>query len=107
VTLPLRAPSIQGAIRPRSMIQMRFFLAPGIETAEEFDVMPDPRSGEVRASLRATLAIKVTDPALQGGPPWVGFGGRYYVVEDGPWDRLSSMMLNVLCFSRRSEKSKT
>lgn len=56
-------------------------------------------AGAVTLLLRALSmqgAIKVTDHAPQGGPPWVGYGGRYYVVNDTPLDRLSFMMFNVL-----------
>jgi len=88
--------ALQGAIKLRSMYQILSFLARGVRTAREFNVGPDPRTGKVEAGPIAALAINVTDSEPQDGVPSVGYGGRYYVVNDTDWDRISFTMLNVL-----------
>lgn len=87
---------IRGAIKLRSMLQMLVFLAQGIRQVPEFDVAPDLRTGTVQPGPRSTLAINVTHEAPRRGPPTVNFGGRYFAVNDTPWDRASFQMLNVL-----------
>jgi hypothetical protein len=87
---------VQGAIKTRSMLQILAFLAKGIRTAPEFDVAPDPRTGEVAKSPAATMKVNVTDAAPDASVPSVAFRGRYYSVNDTGWDRTSFFLLNVL-----------
>jgi len=88
--------SIRGAIKLRSMLQILAFLAEGIHQDPEFNVAADPRTGNVRPGPPATLAINVTADKPREGPPTIYFDGRYYSVDDTPWDRASFQMLNVL-----------
>jgi hypothetical protein len=88
--------SVQGAIKLRSMLQILDFLAKGIRTAEEFDVAPDPRTGEVARRPRATLKINVTDSKPANVPLWIYYDGRYYSVNDTYWDRTSFSTLSIL-----------
>lgn len=87
---------IRGAIKMRSMLQILRFLAHGIHVAPEFDVAPDPRTGEVAANPAATLKINVTDSAPDSSVPFIYFRGRYYSVNDSDWDRTSFFLLNIL-----------
>ena len=87
---------ITGAIKLRSMLQILTFLARGIRDAAEFDVAPDPRSGEVRPGPSATMAIAVTTEEPPSGPPSIRYRDQYYTLVDTPWDRTTFQMLNVL-----------
>ncbi len=87
---------IQGAIKLRSMLQIMAFLAQGIRQVPEFEVSPDPRTGQVQPGPRSTLAINVTNDEPNAGPPSVRYGGKYFAVNDALWDRASFLMLNVL-----------
>jgi hypothetical protein len=48
---------IQAAIKLRSMFQILNFIATGMRTAPEFDVSPDPRTGEMDVGPAATLNV--------------------------------------------------
>ncbi len=85
-----------GSIKLRSMLQILDFLAKGIRTAQEFDVVPDSRTGEVARNPRATLKINVTESRPPDGLPWISYNGRYYSVNDTMWDRMSFSLLNIL-----------
>jgi hypothetical protein len=87
---------ITGAIKLRSLLQILFFVARGIDEAPEFDVSPDPRSGKVERSPRTTLAINVTAEEPSAGPPSMRYGDRYYAVNETRWDRASFQMLSIL-----------
>jgi hypothetical protein len=87
---------IQGAIKLRSMLQMLDFVARGIRTAEEYDVRPDHRTGEVREIPQATLKINITDRPPDRILPTVYYGGQYYSVNGTVWDRRSFVILNIL-----------
>ncbi len=87
---------VQGAIKLRSMLQILDFLAKGIRGVKEFDVAPDPRTGAVARTPRATLKINVTDSKPANVPPWIYYDGRYYSVNDTYWDRRSFSTLNIL-----------
>ena len=87
---------IRGAIKLRSMYQILIFLAKGIRTSKEFDVAPDPRTGEVARSPGETLKINVTDRQPENVPEWVYYDGRYYSVNDSHWDRSSFAILGIL-----------
>jgi hypothetical protein len=87
---------IQGAIKTRSMLQVLGFLANAIRAAEEFDVAPDPRTGDVARGPAATLKINVTDQAPGASVPSIHYGGQYFAVNDTLWDRSSFIMLNIL-----------
>lgn len=87
---------IRGAIKLRSMRQILTFIADGIRAAPEFDVAPDPRTGPVAVSPRATLAVRVTDESPDPRLPSVAFRGRHYVIGDTGWDRASFTILNTL-----------
>jgi hypothetical protein len=43
-----------------------------------------------------TVKINVTGSEPDAGIPSVSFRGRYYWVNDSPWDRTSFFLLNVL-----------
>jgi hypothetical protein len=88
--------SIQGAIKLRSMGQMLAFLARGIDTVKEYEVAPDPRTGNMVASPTETLKINITDSTPGGNVPAVFYGGRYYSINNTDWDRTSFTMLNIL-----------
>jgi hypothetical protein len=87
---------IQGAIKLRSMLQMLDFVARGVRTAEEYDVRPDHRTGEVTEIPQATLKINITDSQLDRILPTVYYEGEYYSVNETAWDRSSFVILNVL-----------
>jgi hypothetical protein len=88
--------AIRGAIKLRSMYQILRFLARGIRSVEEFDVAPDPRTGEVSFNPTNTLKINVTDSLPNDRLPSVYYDGRYYSVDGTPWDRTAFTQLNVL-----------
>ena len=88
--------SIQGAIKLRSLFQILSFLARGIRQAPEFDVAPDPRTGPVTSSPGSTLQIEILEKKPAGQVPSVWFDGRYYTIENTPWNRTSFVILNVL-----------
>lgn len=87
---------IQGAIKLRSMLQILTFVAGGIRVDHEFDVAPDPRSGDVAMNPAATLKINLADSEPDARVPSIYFRGRYYSVNDTVWDRSSFFLLNVL-----------
>jgi len=87
---------IRGGIKLRSMLQILMFIAAGIHVAPEFDVAPDPRSGEMTVNPATTLKINVTDSEPDASVPSVYFRGRHYSVDDTDWDRGSFVLLNVL-----------
>lgn len=88
--------AIRGGIKLRSMLQMLIFLAQGIRQVPEFDVSLDPRTGKVEPGPRSTMAINVTANEPRNGPPSINYDGRYFAVNDTPWDRATFQMLNVL-----------
>ena len=87
---------LKGAIKLRSLWQMLTFLAQGIRAWPEFEVTPDSRTGSVQVSPRSTLFVKVTDTEPGNGSPSIYYDGRYYMINDTRWDRVSFQMLNVL-----------
>jgi hypothetical protein len=87
---------IQGAIKLRSMFQILSFIARGIRTAKEFEVTPDPRTGNFGASSPETLSIDVSDSAPERRTPTVFHDGTYYFVHDSTWDRNAFSVLSVL-----------
>jgi hypothetical protein len=86
----------QGAIKLRSMMQILVFLARTINLDEGVDVAPDPGLGAVAPSPPAILKINVTDAAPDDDVPSIPYRGRYYSVNDTPWDRTSFVILNIL-----------
>jgi hypothetical protein len=87
---------VRGAIKLRSMFQILVFLAKGIRIAEEFDVVPDSRTGETTRGPARTLQINVTDRQPENVPEWIYYDGRYYSVNDTYWDRSSFSLLGIL-----------
>ena len=88
---------VQGVIWLRSMLQMLNFVASGIGATPEFDVAPDPRTrGPVPANPAATLKINVADDAPAGTVAFAESGGRFYSVDDTPWDRAAFATLGDL-----------
>jgi hypothetical protein len=75
-----------GAIKLRSLSEITEFLAEGIDRGAEFDVNPDPRSGEVPPNPRSTLTILI-DRSTNPDAVQVSYGGHTYAVGDTPWDR--------------------
>ena len=87
---------IQGAIKLRSMFQILSFIAKGVHTALEFDVSPDPRTGETAAAPAATLKINITDRPPDKNVPTIYYEGRYYSLNDTVWDRTTFRLLSIL-----------
>jgi hypothetical protein len=87
---------IQGAIKLRSMFQILSFIAKGVLTAPEFDVSPDPRTGETAAAPAATLKINITDRPPDRNVPTIYYEGRYYTLNDTVWDRTTFRLLSIL-----------
>jgi hypothetical protein len=87
---------IRGAIKLRSMFQIINFLANGIHAAAEFDVPPDPGTGNIALNPVSTLKIDITDSAPDDARPSVYYDGQYYSVADTYWDRISFMILSIL-----------
>jgi len=87
---------IQGAIKLRSMFQILHFIATGIRTAPEFDVSPDPRTGEMDVGPAETLKINITDSPPDQRLPAIYHEGYYYSVNDTVWDRTTFLLLSVL-----------
>jgi hypothetical protein len=85
----------QGAIKLRSMMQILVFLARTINAGAGIEVAPDPRLGGAPSSP-AILKINVTDTAPDDHVPSIPYRGRYYSVNDTPWDRTSFVLLNLL-----------
>lgn len=87
---------VRGAIKMRSMHQILNFLARGIRTAKEFDVAPDARTGEVMRGPSETMKINVTNSPPENVRDWIDYDGRYYSVNDSPWDKISFAILGTL-----------
>lgn len=62
---------IQGAIKLRSMFQILAFIGRGIRYSKEFDITPDPRTGNVRLGFTNTLKINVTEDQPEARIPSV------------------------------------
>ena len=69
------------------MFQILNFIATGMRTAPEFDVSPDPRTGEMDVGPAATLKINITDSPPDQRLPTIYHEGYYYSVNDTVWDR--------------------
>jgi hypothetical protein len=84
-----------GAIKLRSLNAVLSFLARGISDKPEFDVAPDPHTGQIEPNPRRALAVEVAktlpDTILRAE-----FMGKYYFVPDTSWDRRAFVMLNKL-----------
>jgi hypothetical protein len=78
------------------MMQMLVFLARMINGGAGINVEPDPVLGTGAPSPPAILKINVTDTAPEDHVPSVPYRGRYYSVNDTPWDRTSFVLLNIL-----------
>lgn len=87
---------IRGAIKLRSMLQILTFIAKGIRTAEEFPVLPDPRTGNIKINPTATLKVNLSNIPPGGNLPYVLFEGDYYTIDSTRWDRTSFAMLSIL-----------
>jgi len=87
---------IQGALKLRSMFQILRFIADGIRAAPEFDVGPSTSTGGTDSGPAATLNIRVTSDQPAQGLPYVFYRGRYYSIDDTPWDRTVFVLLNIL-----------
>ena len=87
---------LQGAIKLRSVQQIIVFVARGIRAAREFDVQPDPRTGEIAENPPTTLDINLSDSAPDGNFLSIIFGGKHYSVADTLWDRASFATLDDL-----------
>jgi hypothetical protein len=87
---------IQGAIKLRSMFQILSFLASGIDAEAESDDATNPRTAETGGSRGRTLKINVTKERPADTSQWIYYDGRYYSVNNTPWDRASFVMLGVL-----------
>ncbi len=85
-----------GALKLRSLHMILSFVAADHGGGREFDVTPDPRTGDSGPNPRRTLGIEVGDQAPPGALPYARFGGRYYSVADTPWDRQAFTLLYQL-----------
>lgn len=74
-----------GSIKLRSFNEIIEFLAAGIDSSQEFNVDPDPRTGKVIRNPRTTLAITVDEPLPQEVLR-ISFGGHDYAIGQTPWD---------------------
>jgi hypothetical protein len=87
---------IRGAIKLRSMLQMRAFVADGARAVPEFDVAPDPRTGAVSENPRSTLHIDISGAPLAATIASIDFEGRTYSVGNTSWDRQNFATLGDL-----------
>jgi hypothetical protein len=87
---------IRGALKLRSMFMILKFIAEGIHAAPEFDVAPYARAAGMDPGPAATLNIRVTNGQPAQGLPYVSYRGRYYSIDDTPWDRTVFRILNIL-----------
>jgi len=82
-----------GALKLRSFNLMLDFVADGGSGPPEYDVVKDPRTGEMAENPRRALAIEITESAPSAEVPRTGYGGRYYSVADTAWDRTAFRLL--------------
>ena len=88
---------IRGTLNLRSVFQILSFVGNGIESAPEFDVAPDPRTGEnIRDNPPVTLQIHVASTEPESDIAWVRYRGKYYSVADTRWDRDTFAVLGHL-----------
>lgn len=85
-----------GALKLRSLNAILTFVASGIEKAPEFDVEPDPRTGEVARNPTRVLAIEesVFKPFSTGLS--AKYKGKTYSVPDNDWDLRAFTVLHQL-----------
>jgi hypothetical protein len=85
-----------GALKLRSFNGILSFVAADHGASREYDVSPDPRTGESGPNPRRTLGIEVTERAPPDLFPYAAFGRLYYSVADTPWDRQAFSLLYQL-----------
>ena len=76
---------IFGSIKLRSLYGIMDFLADGIENSPEFDVEPDPRTGEISENPKNTLSILLDKPSPSEFLR-VPYRGHEYTIGYTPWD---------------------
>jgi hypothetical protein len=84
------------ALKLRSFNRILSFVAADHGASREYDVSPDPRTGDIGPNPRRALGIEVTERAPRGLLPHAGFGGLHYAVADTPWDRQAFSLLYQL-----------
>jgi len=87
---------LSGAFKLRSLNAILGFVAEGIDTAPEFDVPPDAKTGPSGANPARALAVSVLDATPDSDVPTATFEGRVYAVDDTPWDRQAFTLLYQL-----------
>jgi hypothetical protein len=85
-----------GAIRLRSLNMILIFEAADHGGGHEFDVSPDPRTGEIGPNPRRAPGIEIVTEAPGPDIPHARYGDRYYAVADTPWDRRAFTLLYQL-----------
>jgi len=85
-----------GAFKLRSLNAILGFVAEGIDTAPEFDVPADAKTGPAGANPPRALAVSVLDAAPVNDVPFARFEGRVYPVGDTAWDRQAFTLLYQL-----------
>lgn len=85
-----------GAFKLRSLNRILDFVAEDGGSAPEYDVKPDPRTGDAGPNPPQTLAINMTESAGTREFPYARYRGRYYAVADTPWDRKGFRLLYQL-----------
>ena len=78
------------------MMQILIFLARTINAGAGVEVEPDPGLGTGVPSPPVILKLNVTATAPADHIPSIPYRGRYYSVNDHPWDRTSFVILNIL-----------
>jgi len=88
---------MRGTMRLRSMYQILSFIANDINGVKEFDVAPDPRTGNTNEpNPPETLSIDVSRSQRVKDVTWMRYRDKYYSVADTPWDRKSFALLGHL-----------
>jgi hypothetical protein len=85
-----------GALKLRSFNRILSFVAADHGASREYDVSPDPRTGDSGPNPRQALGIEVTDHRPPGLLPHARYAGRYHAVADTPWDRQAFGLLYQL-----------
>lgn len=75
-----------GYIKLRSLNEILEFLAEGIDRTPEYDVDPDPRTGDSLRNPTSTLSILVDKPSSPESLR-ISYEGHDYAIGNTPWDR--------------------
>lgn len=85
-----------GALKLRSLNAVLTFVASGISKIPEFDVEPDPRTGEVTRNPTQALAVKETILRPLGAALSAKYRGKVYSVPKTEWDLATFTLLHQL-----------